>query len=281
MAEYYKIVSSEKELENFYKKVIDNGLGSGESYMFALSCRHKKLTDEQKKTLGVGRSEMMRTYILRSHKHGLKFDNFKEAVYSYECRKEGLLTSKGFPYPENGLVLYMYLNPCSEVDCVDDTVTYALNLKTELVNSCIKHSSTGIEETLYKLSKVFEHIKSCHAQHPARKRFIDFDLDLESSEVTQEMYDFLHEKTVSFFGERSFLFVKTSGGIHIVVSTEKLKFNPNDYISAIVENWSFDNKIKELIMNKNCMIPLPGTYQYGNPVTVLNWADYEGEPSNV
>ena len=282
MAEYYSIVADEKEIKRFFQSALNTGLKDCESYMLSLSCRHKKLTEEQRQTLGVGRSEMIRTTIRRRHSDGLSFQAFKESVYAYECRKEGLLTKKGFPYPEEGLVLYLYLNPCSDLDCLDDTVNYILQRKSEMINHVVKQNDSYVKESLYKLSIAFDHYKSCHAQHPSRKVLIDFDLDVDFEESNEkEAIQAIRDCTETFFNKGSFWLVRTSGGIHIVVRSSELKFNPTDYTKALTEvAWKKSyGQIKECIYNKNCMIPLPGTFQYGKPVYVLNWDDFESEES--
>lgn len=68
-----------------------------------------------------------------------------------------------------------------------------------------------------------------------------------------------------------------------MIARDKLKFNPADLVAELAESYRFwlkesvsEDKARELwesreiIVNKNQMIPLPGTFQGNHIVTVLN-----------
>ena len=114
-------------------------------------------------------------------------------------------------------------------------------------------------------------------------------------------YEFTYKEFESRFGKGSFVFVETNGGFHILLDKSKLKQNPNNIINTVLKhsfslsgeigkklnaNYSFgnqlidefkynNNKDKENREARNCMLPTPGTYQYGNIVRVRNKEDFE------
>ena len=61
--EHYKIIADEKELKWFYDHCV-HPLKRNEAYAFCLASRHKKLTDEERKGTGLGRSEMLDPILL-------------------------------------------------------------------------------------------------------------------------------------------------------------------------------------------------------------------------
>ena len=65
--------------------------------------------------------------------------------------------------------------------------------------------------------------------------------------------------------------VKTGGGMHFLIRREKIKFDPKHLIQKIEEILP---DAKEVVRNKNEMIPMPGTFQYGVPVEIWNKEDF-------
>lgn len=76
------------------------------------------------------------------------------------------------------------------------------------------------------------------------------------------------KNTFKFFNisKEDYSIIQTAGGIHCLVKKESLNFNPNDLISKLSN--SIDDT-KEIKLNSNCMIPVPGTYQYNIPVRLV------------
>jgi hypothetical protein len=184
MAEYYNMILDEAELLWFFEHIIQKPLAY-ESYMIMLSCRGKKLSDEEREYTKVGsRGEMMKEEFIRC-KGGLKqnwnFDIYKQAFYSYNCDKRSLLTTAGVPYPEHAMVVYSVVNPSNEIDCIEDTFEHYNQERKNLTAAILKGSTPGIQDHLVKMPKVFEHMKSCHAAHTSRRIWLDFDMDIKKN----------------------------------------------------------------------------------------------------
>ena len=97
------------------------------------------------------------------------------------------------------------------------------------------------------------------------------------------------EKLDNRFGKGNYIIVSTSGGYHILVRTHAIKSNPHDFckeVEAIYKQGVADGNQEyldekgvckfECIVNDSQIpgLPLPGTYQYGRPVKVLNKEDF-------
>jgi hypothetical protein len=54
-----------------------------------------------------------------------------------------------------------------------------------------------------------------------------------------------------------------------LILKNQIKFNPKVLCDAITESVG-ENFIQEVVHNKNEMVPIPGTYQAGYPVSFIN-----------
>lgn len=266
--EYYKVIGDINELKYFYDNVLVKP-EFGESIMICHSARAKKLSEEEKKTLCLGRSEMFHTEISKKRiDEEYTWIDFLSLVSKLEVNKTAYLTKNKLPYPDTSLVSYIYMNPCSEAKCAQDTLNRINVINQDLISSAISGSANGVSDSVGKLSTISNHIKSCHAQNPSRKIWIDIDIDCEFT--GNEAIKPIKETTLSYFKEEDFFMIRTVGGVHILLKRSALKFNPNDFCKAIetaLQGYSlFPSEIKK---NDNCMIPIPGTYQYGKIVRVI------------
>ena len=298
MAEYYNMVLNEEELKWFFEHIIQKPL-EYESYMILLSCRGKKLTEEERLYTKIGsRGEMMKEEFIRC-KGGLRqdwnFDIYRQAFYSYNCDKRFLLTTSGVPYPEHAMVVYSVVNPANEIECIEDTFELYNRERKNLTTAILKGSKVGIQDHLVKMPKVFEHMKSCHANHTSRRIWLDFDMDIKSEyrtpTVFEECYNALYKSAEELFGRGNFAIIKTNGGYHTLVKKDCLKFDPNKFLTKVYEsadNPLFADYIREFMANdtshksksgnnvikRTAFIPTPGCRQYDSYPVVMNKEDF-------
>lgn len=103
-------------------------------------------------------------------------------------------------------------------------------------------------------------------------------------------YKAMLKKLDERFGHRNYVVVDTTGGFHILVRTYSIRSNPHDFckeVEAIYKQGVADGNPEyldekgickfEAIVNDSQIpgLPLPGTYQYGRAVTILNKGDFE------
>lgn len=295
MNEYYKFVSDENELKWFFDHVVEKP-ALDESYMMCLSARNKKLDEQERLVYNLGRGEMMREEIVapRSKSKLWDFNIFKSSVYRYECRKEGMVTKNGLPYPEKCLVVYFYPNPSKESLVISDSVQLAITMMSEMINAAAKKSWGGVEDGLDKLGTISKHIKSSHATNLSRKIYVQYDFDLQPEDKTNETtiseaLKVVHNVGLSHFGKGNFFIVRTQGGFHVLVKKEafgksmelankkrkeqKLGFMP-DYLYDVSQATTY--QFEEAVKCNQEFLPLPGTYQYGKfPIQVVNKEDFD------
>lgn len=161
----------------------------------------------------------------------------------------------------------------------------------------LRSDESGTSQSLYKMCKSLSKMKRLQFDNVGTKYWVDFDLDLNDwGKYIRDFYvngdplldnwmDYCNEK----LGKGNFVIVATSGGYHTMVNKDIIHWNPNTFIedfqrleidspmphpdgsTRLVKNGEL---IGELVYNTNAMIPVPGTYQYGNVVRVINKGDF-------
>lgn len=108
-------------------------------------------------------------------------------------------------------------------------------------------------------------------------------------ELTQVAYvDVLKTRLSERFGKGNYVIVDTSGGYHVLVRASAVHSNPHEFCKEVLSIYELGVNLGEepytdekgvckfeCIVNDSQIpgIPLPGTYQYGRPVTVVNKDD--------
>ena len=119
---------------------------------------------------------------------------------------------------------------------------------------------------------------------PARPEFFD------DKRATVNYYEEMKDRLNYYFGKGNYVVVDTSGGYHILVRVNSINGDPHKFCRDMRDLYCYalfcgekpyvDEKGVckfECIINDSQIpgLPLPGTFQYGRPVTVLNKEDFE------
>lgn len=308
----YQMIADENELRWFFDHVVQKPQVN-ESYSMVFVCRHKKLTKEEQKTIGLTRSqsEFLATQSVRKKAFtgenadaadSWTFSNFLKHVKRFNVDKYAYTTALGDPLPEKTLAVIFYVNPCDDIKVADAITEQISNAKTALTKALL--SGKKVEEMLqhYQVFGNLENnVKHFKANQKGTRYWMDFDIDVpqwfkdetkgDKFEVSFFSY-FQQLKNVftNTFGKGNYVIVDTSGGYHVLVKTSSIKKDPHIVCKLIqsiydkgIENGEepyLDDKGNckfECIVNDSQIpgLPLPGTYQYGRPVTVLNKEDFE------
>ena len=277
--EVYRYLEDEEELKWFFKHVVIP-LKPYEEYCFCNAARAKKLTEEERLKYELGRAEMLDPENV-TYKN-FSYESFRRAILKYEVNKEARVTRSGLPYPDKTLVVYFYPNPCSTIKVMQSIKEHIASLDDEFVNSTIKQSKGGVDDTIMKVGHFLHKIKRLYPVYPSTTHYLDFDMDLENDTDKEKALSYLKDKFSHTFTKGNYFIIKTTGGYHILLKKEALsalnskgiKFNPKKWCKEIEEE-DKDFSLKEFVFNTNKCIPCPGTLQYGNLVTVENKEDFE------
>ena len=122
-----------------------------------------------------------------------------------------------------------------------------------------------------------------HTIGPAKPDFFD------DTRKIVDYYEEMKSRLDFYFGKRNYVIVDTSGGYHVLVRVNSIKGDPHRFcrdMSSLYMYAIFCGEQPYLDEKGNCKfecvvndsqipgLPLPGTYQYGRPVTVLNKDDF-------
>lgn len=181
---------------------------------------------------------------------------------------------------------------------LNNPTTESLDAITKRIGSLkMRSDESGTSQSLYKMCKSLSKMKRLQFDNVGTKYWVDFDLDLndwgkyirdfyvDGDPLLESWMDYCNEK----LGKGNFVIVATSGGYHTMVNKDIIHWNPNTFIedfqrleidtpmphpdgsTRLVKNGEL---IGELVYNTNAMIPVPGTYQYGHVVRVINKGDF-------
>lgn len=308
----YQMIADENELHWFFDHVIQRPQVN-ESYSAVFVSRHKKLTDEEAKTFGITRKEgeFLATvaFKLRNVKDASTkdspelwtFEQFLQRIKRFNVDKGAYTTSEGKPIPEKTLAVIFYVNPCDDMKVCKQFVDKYNDTNERITKASL---SGKMNDDIYAqfqwFGKADSNIKHYKAQCKGSKYWMDFDIDVSKwfkgiGKADRDHRAFNYQQLLfniftETFGKGNYVVVDTSGGYHILVRTSAIKSKPHDICKKVNELYMLGltqgeepyvnekGKCKfECVINDSQIpgLPLPGTYQYGRPVTVLNKEDFE------
>ena len=308
LMECYNCIASVDELKWFFDHVIQKPQVN-ESYSAVFVSRHKKLTKEEQETIGLTRKEAeflaTQTFRLAGFKDALNideenswtFDMFLQRLKRFNVDKGAYTTSKGEPIPSKTLAVIFYVNPCDDIKVVREFVNQYLD-----VNQAISKAMLGGKTTVDNLhsyqwfGNAESNLKHLKANQKGTRYWMDFDIDVPAwfkegkNYEDKSYYHILLMLLDAYFKKGNYVVIDTSGGYHVLVKTSAIKQNPHNFCKHMKE--LYDDSVKrgeepyldekgnckfECIVNDSQIpgLPLPGTYQYDRPVTVLNKEDFE------
>lgn len=309
--EMYQMIADVGELKWFFDNVIQKPQVN-ESYSAVFVSRHKKLTDEEKITFGIsGReSEFLTTQTFRLSKfHDLShideenswtFDKFLNRIRRFNVDKYAFTTSLGEPIPEKTLTIIFYVNPCDDIKVCREFFTQYLDVNQSLVKAELEGKTLDSTLQSYQwFGNADSNIKHLKAKCKGSRYWLDYDIDVPAwfkkvgkpsrNNTCFDYQSILLNTFEDIFGKGNYVVIDTAGGYHILVKTSVIKSNPHDVCKKVNDIYMLGLTAGEtpyLDEKGNCKfecnvndsqipgIPLPGTYQYSRPVTILNKEDF-------
>ena len=258
----YEIIHDEEQVRQFYRECLPR-LKPTEVYFISMAARNKYLDDAERERYNLGRTEMYAKTIIR---HDTE-DEFVKHIRRLECDERGYTTRTGEPIPQKCMVCYANIDPSSTPKALQSFMQVVNEYYTEAM-AIVTGNNNG-DNFVDRLNKIDNNLLSCYQQAHAKGKWIDIDIDLsEEKTVTTQMNVILTIKcTLVGLGIDNYKIVATRSGYHVLVGVEEIKFNPVKILDALkVEMLAEHIGFKEIEINKNRMIPVPGTLQAGYPV---------------
>lgn len=307
LKEVYDVVADTAELKWFFDHVIQKPQ-INESYTAVLVSRHKKLTKEEQEDIGLTRKEAeflaVETFGLGHFKDALyqdennwTFDKFLKHLRRLEVNKDAYTTSKGLPLPTKTLATIFYINPCDNIKVCREFFNQYLDV-TQSISKAMLNDKTTVDnlQSYQWFDNAESNLKHLRANQKGTRHYLDFDIDVPvwfkegKNYEDKSYYHVLLTLLDTYFKKGNYIVVDTCGGYHILVKTSAIKKNPHDFCKDVDDIYKLgisrdgnepyldekgNNKF-ECVVNGSQIpgLPLPGTYQYGRQVTVLNKSDF-------
>jgi len=238
----YKLIYDEQEVRDFFNSCMPR-LAENEVYFFSLSSRNKYLTQEERVEYDLGRTEMFAKSIVKED----SANYFIKKIRRLECDTRGFTTRNGKEIPAKTLILYININPINTIKAYSQFVQKSIE---ELTNS-------NAESKNYFFKNIESKLFSYLQQSIGTKSLIDIDFDIDKEVEIVLLHKFLKDLDKN---DCKYYIIETKSGFHVLLDKSTLKHN--FYLTIVNLN---DQVIKggEIVVNKNGMIPLPGTLQGG------------------
>ena len=307
LKEVYDVVADVNELKWFFDHVIQKPQ-INESYTAVFVSRHKKLTKEEQEDIGLTRKEAeflaVETFRLGHFKDALyqnennwTFERFLKHLRRLEVNKEAYTTSKGLPLPTKTLSTIFYVNPCDNTKVCREFFNQYLDV-TQSISKAMLNGKTTVDnlQSYQWFDNAESNLKHLRANQKGTRYWLDFDIDVPKwfkegkNYEDKPYYHVLLTLLDAYFKKGNYVVIDTSGGYHILVKTSAINQNPHNFCKHMKD--LYDDCVKrgeepyldekgnnkfECVVNDSQIpgVPLPGTYQYNRPVTVLNKEDFE------
>ena len=248
---------------------------------------------------------------LYQNENNWTFEKFLKQLRRLEVNKEAYTTSKGLPLPTKTLSTIFYINPCDNIKVCREFFNQYLDV-TQSISKAMLGGKTTVDnlQSYQWFDNAESNLKHLRANQKGTRYWLDYDIDVPvwwKASRTKEEYEALspEEQIRPYingyivmknildrtFGKGNYVIVDTSGGYHVLVKVSAIKSNPHNFCKEITDiyNWAVNDLGMEPYIDEkgNCKfecivndsqipgLPLPGTYQYGRKVTVLNKEDFE------
>ncbi len=249
--EYYDFIWSENEIKKMFD--ILKPLEDDDVYFMSLSARKKYLTKEEEENIQLTKTIMFQRKLVKKH----KFSHFLKTVKEYEMRI-GSILSKGNDsiVPQKCMLIYLTINPCSSTRALKRFYSKSQEL---LFNS---YSDKSLIKNFRRVSSM---LNTCFQQSMNKSKLIDIDMDIGHNNT-----NFLH-RLLKEFDEKEVKYhvIQTRGGYHVLIEKNTINYNYTKRIHSLNKEAKKINEKYEIIINKNGMIPLPGTIQAGFKVKFI------------
>lgn len=250
------MIKSECELREFINLLYD--LERDEVFFVSLSARNKYLDADERIKYALSRSEMFsREFIYKRD-----YDSFKYVLEILKAALSYRRTGTGELYPEKAMIVYFNLNPTSTIKAYMEFQKEMNKEIAEYINDVAHGNNVDVRHKRFK--NAVSILKSEFQKHPSRKIFLDVDFDTKNTNYLTLYTDFLQKNNIRFF------VINTKSGYHVVLKKDTIPKGLNIYskITELDKQLKTVEPDKEIVLNKNLMVPLPGTMQGDHLVTI-------------
>lgn len=243
-----ELIHDVEQLRRFHSLLAP--LQDDEAYFLSMSVRKKYLTADERLFYELRNAEMFARKLVKDS----SFETFLRTVRSLEVSEGGYTTKNNLPMPEKAMVVYAQINPVSGTHALREFQTKATDLMFDLPTNPAAKKQLARLDTL---------LMNCYQRSHGQKTLLDIDVDTDNFYYVERLMNELKLRDVEFE------VIATRSGFHVLMRRETVKFNYHKMVTEIDFEMKENGDKGEVVVNKNYMVPLPGTYQAGTPVVML------------
>ena len=249
----YKVINDFEEM----KKMIDllNDLGPAEVYFVSLSARKKYLTKAERQIYNLNRAEMFARSIVREK----SYEKFFKIMSRMEVNENGYTTKTGQSYPAKAIVTYININASNMLVANAEYQQKVNQYSFEMTRALLNRKKC--DSIMTKFSKLDVELMNCVQRSRGQKKFIDIDFDVDKVKeyyVLVKYIDFLKKNDIKYH------VIETKSGYHVLMERATINCNFHKVVTEL------DKLVEdEVIINKNEMVPCPGTLAGNFPIKFL------------
>jgi hypothetical protein len=248
------LISDKNEFNKFISILPD--LVKDENYFLSLSARNKYLNAEERNFYQLGRTEMFGRLLARSKEdYVLKM---KDLVVKLQSRT----TNNGRKVPSKAVVCYANINPTSMIKAYE---MFMNEMNKEIYSAFYAEQKN--KEANYESIKFADRVfMNCCQKARSRRVYIDIDMDTKDKNIFEEF-----RSSIEFAPGLEYHIIETHGGYHFLIKCDTIPEKFDLYKQVNLANFKAERLLeaKEVIINKNQMVPIPGTFQSSFLVKVL------------
>ena len=280
------LIWSEEQILNFYDAVYP-WISEGDPWhteFFCLAARKKYMTEEQKRSINLGDTCMMFKTIIKDHNP----KKFLAKVHQADASADYFTDRDGNYIPKNCIVYYININRTNVLKAMRE-FKGLLNEWDYDLGTLLEFNNTNKRENIGNQLKTVQNnlLKSFQDPKNIEGDWLDIDCDF-GTEFDAKAYK---EALMDFLATTDVYVVSTHGGCHILISKSAIsEYNKSmaqvysrkemkvqamtlekilTFVRGLITTDFPEADVKEIKLNQNQAIPLPGTFQGDFPVSFV------------
>ena len=237
------------DLEYFTEHILPP-LQSNEVYFLSASARNKYLDKDEREKYSLGRTEMMLRKVARSK------EQYIHRIEEIQYHLKGYKTRSGLIVPPKATIIYTNINPSNTIKAYNSLQATANHKIMEALTNPNNSSTSDY------FTRIEQNIMTEIQRAPGRKTWIDVDFDVNNEDPVARFHEELVSHQVRHYT------IKTKSGYHVLIDRNTVDYNFHKTVTEL--NKEYGGAGGEVILNKNAMVPTPGTLQGGHMVKILH-----------
>lgn len=281
----YKFIYNEEILNKWFRFMYDSWYGvdnpprQDESIFFSLAARNKYLNDKSL-DINLNRTFMFNRSIVRGVNFKTSYENFliklrklesNDGSYKIKSKSD---STKLVDIPNECMIVYFNINPVNILNAFLELKDKIYKIEKELWKTTFNNKSS--ENCIRDISNLVYLAEISLGKSESNKRWFDIDVDIKDNNCKNEFYYQILSAIEYDYKYDNLYIVNSNSGVHIgfnVSILKEYKQSP-EIVFENIKKLTFailDKKyISEIKLNKNGIIPLPGTKQGNHLVEFCN-----------